>query len=549
MRYQEESYPAVTRANLRKPDVRKNLNDDMIMALTPISGKRVEISDAKCRGLQLRVGARGDKSFSVVCRLKGTGSIDPVTSKRRAGPPQRVPIGTWPDLTIEAARTKAIEVINAAQRGLLPGQLVGTASKPMTLAIVLDRYITAKKREGIRTWAKVESELRRHVVPSLGQHQLDKIKRKDVHDLLDEMVDDDLPGAAREVRKHIVTLMNWAEDRAYISVNPVRGMKRKDLAKNFEAGRALTDIELATIWRALPEIAYPYGDLVKMWMLTGQRRSDWSYARWAEIDPTAHFIEIPAARYKGMRNHVVPFSTAVQSVLNALPEWEDGDYLFTTTEGRVSFSEFSKAKEQLDDILRRSIPDLVNWRVHDLRVTCKTRLAMLGVPPDVRDAVIGHAKRGLDRIYDKHDRLDEKREALELYARHILAIVTEQKNMTPKPRSKKSGAAPATPAPDDTLEIAASTLSKEEFAAYKAAIEAPLIEAELDLEMKVSTREHLHAAVDRLFETTNLENAIDHSAQVVADMGLLFNVAIPALDIEVGRYLCGYPRISDSQER
>jgi integrase len=399
--------------------MRKNLNEDMIASLTA-SGGRVELSDTKCRGLQLRVGARGDKSFSVVCRLKGTGIADPESGKRRAGAPQRIPIGTWPTVSLEAARVKAVEVINAAQRGEAHG--AGGAS-PLTLAVLIDKYVKAKKRDGIRTWAKVESELTRHVVPKFGSVAADKITRKAVHEYLDAMRDDDLPGAAREVRKHLVSLLNWAEDRGHITVNPLRGMQRKDLGKNPDAGRALTDAELAAIWKALPRIGYPYGDLIKLWMLTGQRRSDWSQARSAEIDKAAATLEIPRNRYKGQRDHIVPLCPYVVQIVDALPKWDAADFLFSTSDTNVPFSGFSKAKTQLDAIVRETIPQLENWRIHDLRVTCKTRLAKLKVPSDVRDAVLGHAKQGLDRIYDKHERLDEKREALELFAAHILSVV------------------------------------------------------------------------------------------------------------------------------
>jgi integrase len=203
----------------------------------------------------------------------------------------------------------------------------------------------------------------------------------------------------------------------------LRGLKRKDLANNADAGRALADHELIAIWQALSKTNYPYGDFVKVLMLTGQRRSDWSDASRPEIDQQSRSLEIPAKRYKGQRDHVVPLSAAVQSIVGALPLWNEGAYLFSTTGGAKPFSGFSKAKEQLDCAVRASIPGLTNWRLHDLRVTCKTRMAKLGVASDIRDAVLGHAKRGLDRIYDKHERFDEKRAALDLYANHILSIV------------------------------------------------------------------------------------------------------------------------------
>jgi integrase len=92
-------------------------------------------------------------------------------------------------------------------------------------------------------------------------------------------------------------------------------------------------------------------------------------------------------------------------------------------------SGFSKPKLRLDTAALASMQakdksaKLAHYRVHDFRVTCETRLAHLGFNQEVRDAVLGHAKPGLQKIYNKHSYLDEKRVALDAYAKHIVAVV------------------------------------------------------------------------------------------------------------------------------
>jgi hypothetical protein len=66
-----------------------------------------------------------------------------------------------------------------------------------------------------------------------------------------------------------------------------------------------------------------------------------------------------------------------------------------------------------------------NYRIHDFRVTCETRLATLGFNQDVRDAVLGHAKQGLQRTYNKYDYHEEKKAALEAYAAHVCEVVAD----------------------------------------------------------------------------------------------------------------------------
>jgi hypothetical protein len=67
---------------------------------------------------------------------------------------------------------------------------------------------------------------------------------------------------------------------------------------------------------------------------------------------------------------------------------------------------------------------LVPFRVHDFRVTCETRLATLGFSQDVRDGVLGHAKPGLQKTYNKYDYFKEKAQALKAYETHLMEVVS-----------------------------------------------------------------------------------------------------------------------------
>jgi hypothetical protein len=62
----------------------------------------------------------------------------------------------------------------------------------------------------------------------------------------------------------------------------------------------------------------------------------------------------------------------------------------------------------------------------DVRRTVKTRLAELKVPDDIRDLILGHARKGMDAVYDHSKRREEKHEALEKWAAHLASIVGKQ---------------------------------------------------------------------------------------------------------------------------
>jgi integrase len=113
-----------------------------------------------------------------------------------------------------------------------------------TFSAVLERHIKQDAARTISGWQNVERVLRLHIVPHLGDTPIADIRRSDVHEIIDGLVIRGRIGTAREVRKQMSRIMNWAADRELIGSNPLMGMKRGDLARNTEAGRALTDIEL-----------------------------------------------------------------------------------------------------------------------------------------------------------------------------------------------------------------------------------------------------------------------------------------------------------------
>lgn len=160
--------------------------------------------------------------------------------------------------------------------------------------------------------------------------------------------------------------------------------------------------------------------------------SVWADARLSEVCQKRKVLEVPKVRYKGRREHVVPLVSFAWDIFAAMPKWAGADpYLFSTQAGEVAISGFSKAKTQLDALateeLRTATGDaaatIPDYRIHDFRATCESRLADLGFNQDVRDAVLGHAKVGLQRTYNKHDYADEKRAALVKYAEHVMGVV------------------------------------------------------------------------------------------------------------------------------
>ena len=412
----------------------KRFTEQMVERLRPPATGRIELGDEVCPGLLLRVTERGVRSFSVIYKVVGEGGVSD-TGRLLKGKQHRITLGQWPALRLTEARDQARDILSAALEGRdlrderRAKNLLRAAN---TVESVTERFIRLHARPNVKSWRNIERVLNLHVLPQWGDKVMRDVRRADVHQLLDGLIAEDKTGTAREVRKHLSSLFNWAVDREIVPDNPIYGMTRADLKNTHEAGRALDDDELRAIWRSAGEIGYPFGPMYKLLILTGQRRNEWANAQRSEIDTDNRWLEVPRRRYKGGRDHIVPLAETAWAVVDMLPIWPGNDrYLFSTTDGHKPVSGFSRAKARLDrhaeKLLRNNTGDqgidLRRYRVHDFRVTCETRLANLGFNQEVRDAVLGHAKPGLQKTYNKHDYLDEKRAALETYAESITGLV------------------------------------------------------------------------------------------------------------------------------
>jgi integrase len=147
---------------------------------------------------------------------------------------------------------------------------------------------------------------------------------------------------------------------------------------------------------------------------------------------------IPPERFKSNATHLVPLTDEAIAILKALPEFGRGEYLFSTSSGQSSVAGFAKAKQRLDRLMVEELgsapPPFV---LHDLRRTVRTRLASLRVSDLVAEMIIGHGRRGLQRVYDQHSYEPEMREALQLWAAHLRDIVERPPENVVKLKQKK----------------------------------------------------------------------------------------------------------------
>ena len=410
------------------------LTDRSIQALKPSqTGDRYIAWDAIMPGLAVRVSAKGKRSFYAV--------------KRRAGQsaPTWVLLGVYPVMTLGEARAAAREILGALIAGEDPtshkmakrraAEAAARAQEESKFAAVAEDFIKRHVAK-LRTAREVEGIIRRELIPTWGERPITEITRRDVIKLTEAILDSGgerpAPGTRRKeggpyAARHALFaargLFNWAVGRDLLEFSPCDRIRTAELLGASEArDRVLTDNELRRVWLAAQVTPYPFGPLVQLLIITGQRRDEIAAARWREIDLDRALLTIGAERMKAKAGHTVPLTPTSTDLLRNLPRFTGGDYIFSGQAGRRPFSGFSKSKARLD----RTVGEIAPYTLHDLRRTVRTRLAELGVSPFIGELILAHTQKGVHATYDRHTYDDQKRDALERWEKRLLAIVAAE---------------------------------------------------------------------------------------------------------------------------
>lgn len=257
------------------------------------------------------------------------------------------------------------------------------------------------------------------------------IGRKEIVELLDSLHDRDASVMANRYRSVLSKFMNWCADKGYIESAPPVPKPGKEKARD----RVLSESEILAIWTAANENNELFNIIVKLLLLTGQRRSEVLHMRWDELhDLTGnapHWI-IPASRSKNGIAHTVPLSPQAVSLIQQIESIGGSKLCFTTT-GNTPVSGISKMKSSLDktvNVKRQEDgqPKMPEWKLHDLRRTAASGMAAQNVPPHVIDKILNHSSgeiSGVAAVYNRHAYDEEKRVALNHWGAYIERLTSE----------------------------------------------------------------------------------------------------------------------------
>jgi integrase len=419
---------------------------------TPDAGNRLHYFS----GATLQ-GKKAPSGFAVRVTSAGTKAF--VWFHRVDGKPHWETLGRWDanqgggTLTVRDAIVKCDERAKAVAKGVdKKGKDVdprpertrrlqdGTKAADGTVSTLLDVYIARYLKAGkLRSAGMIEAQLERLVKPRIGKVGIYELKRSHVSRMLDDIADENGPRMADLALAYVRKAFNWYEVNGHdddFTSPVVRGMARLKPSDR-ERERVLADDEIRDLWTAADSVTEPacLPAYVKTLLLTATRRGEAADMATSELD--GEIWTIPAARYKTKRDHVIPLSAAaldlIRSATPAKPA-RNAHFVFSTTDGAVAFAGFSKSKAALDKAVaelreREGRPPIADWTLHDLRRTARTLLARAGIRDDIAERCLGHVIKGVEKVYNRHAYLDEKRAAFEALAALVSRILNPASNV------------------------------------------------------------------------------------------------------------------------
>jgi integrase len=410
------------------------LTSAFVRSVSPPPSGFVEHWDTKVSGLCLRVFSTGRASWSFRYR------------PRNGGARQRITLGSLADLSLADARDRAarlrIEVADGSDPQRERQDKRTAARNVLTFDVLADRYVDLYAKRHKASWQNDVLYLKR-ARAVWGETPVEEITRRSIVMFLDDIAAS-APVSANRTHTVLSKLFSWAVESEFLPANPIAGLRKR--AAETPKERALTDAEIAVLWPALQGagLTADVADALRLILLTGQRPGEVAGMQRGELvdieSASQARWELPAERTKARRATAVPLAPMACAIINAALERrrKDGDGRavlagrFVARDGiaRHSLSQGLKRTIQRlacdrDPAPVRSLQDAAPTP-HDLRRTVGTGLARLGIPREDRKAVLAHIEDDVHRVYDRYERLREKRIALEAWERHLAQVLGQE---------------------------------------------------------------------------------------------------------------------------
>ncbi len=392
--------------------------------------KTYEIGDRN--GLSARISPQGLITFQYRYRLSGR--------------PERLKLGTYPELSLAEARERLMDARKLVAAGESPARKrkedLRANAEAETVRQLGDEFFERFVKVERRRPEHVRQMLDADILPKLGSLKVREVTRRDVIRMLDAIVDRGARVQANRTAAVMKQMFRYAVDRGMIELNPCADLRRRSIGgTETPRERVLSADEIKAFWQRLPLATtlptdrdkgiYPVTKALvaalRLLLVTAQRRGELVKARWPEVDLEQGVWTVPAENSKNGRAHRVPLSPLAIQLFKELKE-EAGESSFvlptphSKKKGDAPMQERSLTKAAAR---AQGVVGIPKWVPHDLRRTAATQLAELGTTPQVIEKVLNHTMQGVLAIYNRHDYYAECTEALNKWAMQVRRLISD----------------------------------------------------------------------------------------------------------------------------
>lgn len=388
---------------------------------------------------------REGKGFAI--RIMPTGAITFLHIYTIAGRRKEDNLGHYPHVLLADARRKHRANLDKLEDGVDPQtkpELIAE-SEPMTIDKLVKEYCAqrehkdkdgnCKDKEGSRT-------IKKDILPAWAGRLATSIRRPDAISLVEQKaISNGKPGQGRNIIKYGRAMFTFAMDRHYVELNPfVRVSAAVPVTAPRSGDRHLSKKEIEVLWQTT---LLPHRIKVALLLIlaTCQRPGEIIGMHTAEID--GDWWTIPLNRIKTRKtekqkkrgDHRVYLSPFAKRLIESL-NFKEGykGRLFpsyrgkgeTITETALSHEVAKEIKDAEGSVTRPKWLGLPSWHPHDLRRTGRTMLSELEIPDEHCEAVLNHAKQGMNEVYNKFRYDKQKQEALTKWGECLETLVGDK---------------------------------------------------------------------------------------------------------------------------
>lgn len=350
-------------------------------------------------------------------------------------------IGKYVDMSLAEARAKAASKMVQVREGQNPLALKKRANE-QELVTVDDLF---------EDWQKTNEKRLKHpgipariyqkdIRPHIGDLNLEQITARDIRRVITSINDSGRPTISNDALMYCKQLFNHGIKLDVVGANPASAFQVND-AGGIEKSRdrALSFEELAHAFKVFREHPQQFTRdnyiACALLVLLGVRKSELCEAKWLEFDLEKAIWELPKERSKSGVGLTIPLPDLALELIRELHVRACGsDYVLPSrrqaTRQHMGPDTLNRAISKMfgrEPGKRKTPPNLMGdleyFRVHDLRRSCRTLLASLGVPGHVAERCLNHKLKGVEGIYDRHDYFEERKEALNRLADELTKYI------------------------------------------------------------------------------------------------------------------------------